>query len=156
MSEAGEGPIAPLINALVAERVKNERTRVYSVLTSFGTFSSVAGGLFLSFVSSELANFYYILFSVALFLAVISVIITFLMKDMHEKKEERKVLPTKSGKKIMLIFLAEMFGSLGLGIVLPLISLWFQNMGLKTYHISIFFHHFIYICRNCSHVFFIF
>ncbi|MGC8681204.1 MAG: hypothetical protein ACP5R3_04700 [Thermoplasmata archaeon] len=35
---AGGGPVAPLINALIAERVKNERTKVYSLLTSAGLF----------------------------------------------------------------------------------------------------------------------
>ncbi len=137
---AGGGPVAPLINALVAERVKNERTKVYSLLTSAGTFSSVAGGLFSFLTSSELENYYYILFVIALFLAFISTIITFCMKDMQVKNnEEKKVLPVKSGKNILFISMAGMFGSLGLGIVLPLISLWFQDMGLKTFQISLIF-----------------
>jgi len=133
---AGGGPIAPLINALVAERVSDERTMVYSTLTSLGTFSSVAGGIFSTIISSELANFYMILFIVGLLLAIISTIITFFMENLHKKMEEKKILPLKSGKNIMLISMAGMFGSLGLGIVLPLISLWFQAMGLKTYQIS--------------------
>jgi MFS family permease len=136
---AGGGPIAPLINALVAERVSDERTMVYSTLTSLGTFSSVAGGIFSAIISSELANFYMILFIVGLLLAIISTIITFFMENLHKKMEEKKILPLKSGKNIMLISMAGMFGSLGLGIVLPLISLWFQAMGLKTYQISTVF-----------------
>jgi len=136
---AGGGPIAPLINALVAERVSDERTMVYSTLTSLGTFSSVAGGIFSTIISSELANFYMILFIVGLLLAIISTIITFFMENLHKKMEEKKILPLKSGKNIMLISMAGMFGSLGLGIVLPLISLWFQAMGLKTYQISTVF-----------------
>ncbi|MDP8012468.1 MAG: hypothetical protein RAK23_06620 [Thermoplasmata archaeon] len=85
-------------------------------------------------------NYYYILFVIALFLAFISTIITFCMKDMQVKNnEEKKVLPVKSGKNILFISMAGMFGSLGLGIVLPLISLWFQDMGLKTFQISLIF-----------------
>jgi MFS family permease len=122
---AGGGPIAPLINALVAERVSDERTMVYSTLTSLGTFSSVAGGIFSTIISSELANFYMILFIVGILLAIISTIITFFMENLHKKMEEKKILPLKSGKNIMLISMAGMFGSLSLGIVLPLIPLWF-------------------------------
>jgi len=135
---AGGGPIAPLINALVAERVSKERTLVYSTLTSLGTFSSVAGGIFSTIISSSVASFYHILFIIGLILAVISTLITFFMQDLHVNIE-KKILPVKSGKNIMLISMAGMFGSLGLGMVLPLISLWFQYMGLKAYQISIIF-----------------
>ena len=140
---AGGGPIAPLINALVAERVSDERTMVYLTLTSLGTFSSDAVGIFSTIISSEIANFYMILFIVGLLLAIISIIITFFMENLHKKMEEKKILPLKSGKNIMLISMAGMFGSLDLGIVLPLISLWFQAMGLKTYRFQLFLQYLI-------------
>lgn len=138
---AGGGPIAPLINAMVAERVKVARTRVYSTLTSFGIFSAVFGSMLSAFVSAQYANYFTILFSVALALSIISVILTMTISEWKVERvsQKKNLLPTKSGKSIMYISFAGAMGSLGLGIILPLISIWFHDVGLSTSLISIIF-----------------
>ncbi len=139
---AGGGPIAPLINAMVADRVDNDRTTVYSVMTASGTFSGVAGGIFSYFVTSRVSAYYHILFITGLVLALIAVFLTFFIeesKNTNEIKEKRSVMPKKSGRKIMMISLAGAMGSLGLGIILPLISLYFKAKGLNASSISLVF-----------------
>ncbi len=138
---AGGGPIAPLINAMVADRVKVRRTRVYSSLTSLGIFSAVFGSLLSAVISAKYANYFTILFTVALVLSVVSVILTMSISEWKVERapQKKKVLPTKSGKNIMYISFAGAFGSLGLGIILPLISIWFHDAGLSTSIISVIF-----------------
>ncbi len=138
---AGGGPIAPLINAMVADRVKVRRTRIYSSLTSLGIFSAVFGSLLSAVISAKYANYFTILFTVALVLSVVSVMLTMSISEWKVERapQKKKVLPTKSGKNIMYISFAGAFGSLGLGIILPLISIWFHDAGLSTSIISVIF-----------------
>ncbi|MGC8547036.1 MAG: MFS transporter [Thermoplasmata archaeon] len=139
---AGGGPIAPLINAMVADRIDKGRTTVYSIMTASGTFSGVAGGVFSYFVISRIYGYYHVLFITGFILAIISVALTFFIEESqtHIKNEEsRNILPKKSGKKIIMISIAGAMGSLGLGIILPLMSLYFKAKGLNTSSISLIF-----------------
>ncbi|MGC9193280.1 MAG: MFS transporter [Thermoplasmata archaeon] len=138
---AGGGPIAPLINAMVADRVKVRRTMVYSSLTSLGIFSAVFGSMLSAVISAKYADYFTILFTVALVLSVISVILTMTISEWKVERapEKKKVLPTRSGKSIIYISFAGALGSLGLGIILPLLSIWFHDVGLSMPIISVIF-----------------
>ncbi|HLH85973.1 MAG TPA: MFS transporter [Thermoplasmataceae archaeon] len=139
---AGGGPITPLITAMVADRVKSGRTRIYSMLTSVATFSAVAGGAYSTFISAVFTDFYRILFITALVLNIISIGFGAFIRDTQQKiqrsRAERRtqILPKKSAKKILMISSTGLAGSLGMGLVVPLISLYFQDRGLLAYQIS--------------------
>lgn len=139
---SGGGPVAPLINAMVADRIRENRTSIYSLLSSSGTFSGVLGGFASYFIISDFEDYYRILFSLGLVLAVIStIVIIFIHEDRKTGRvtHEKKIIPVKSGKRILMISLAGGFGSLGLGIIMPLISLYFKIRGLSPANISLIF-----------------
>ena len=71
---AGGGPVAPVMNALVADKVKAEtRTRTYSNLMIISIISATLGGLFSSEIESTYPDsFYPILFLIALVLTLLS------------------------------------------------------------------------------------
>ncbi|MEM3675950.1 MAG: MFS transporter [Thermoplasmataceae archaeon] len=142
---AGGGPVTPLITAMVADRKTTGRTRTYSALTSLATFSAVAGGLYSTLVSAVFGDFYRVLFLTALILNILSIGFVSLIRDSQVRKDrtqgnkETTILPKKSARKILLISTTGLAGSLGLGIVVPLMSIYFQDRGLEAYQISAIF-----------------
>jgi predicted MFS family arabinose efflux permease len=141
---AGGGPVAPVMNALVADIVERQkRTRTYSNLMIISIMGAILGGFVASRLEATISSYYSILFLLAFLLTVISI---FFMLFLEEKKKEAKdplddsrksnVLPTKSARNIGMISLAGMMGSLGLGVVTPLMSIYFSIIGFSDSEIS--------------------
>ncbi|WP_162509296.1 MFS transporter [Thermogymnomonas acidicola] len=136
------GPVAPLMTAMVAESVERNRTNVYSRLTSLATIAAVAGAAFSSVVSSVVPDYYHLLFLVAMVLNAVSILFSLFLterRDRVEKATRQDIIPRKSGRNILFISLSGAFGSVGLGMVIPLISLWFKMESLSTPEISVIF-----------------
>ena len=141
---AGGGPVAPVMNALVADIVERpKRTRTYSNLMIISILGAILGGFVASRLEIIVASYYFVLFLIAFILTIISI---FLMLFLEERKVKRKepsveekkssVLPTKSVKNIGMISVAGMMGSLGLGVVTPLMSIYFSIIGFSDTEIS--------------------
>ena len=139
---AGGGPVAPVMNALVADSVRAEtRTRTYSNLMIISIISATLGGLFSSEIErSYPETFYTILFLIALVLTLLSIFITLMIEDTGvEKKEKRDFMPSKSSRKIGMIGFSGLMGSLGLGVVTPLMSIYFETIKFTVPEISLIF-----------------
>ncbi|MCY0859749.1 MAG: MFS transporter [Sulfolobaceae archaeon] len=139
---AGGGPIAPLQTAMVASRVKEGRTKVYSYLTTAATFSAIAGGFFSSYVIQTVKDYYHVLFTLALALMTASLIAVALISEEPDKVPnvvKRSVLPKKSARNITKVAVSGMFGSLGLGMILPLLPIYFKDIGANDFTISLIY-----------------
>lgn len=141
---AGGGPVAPIMTAFVADKVSSSgRTRIYSILMIVSIVSAIAGSSVSSVFEKYISDYYAYLFSLALILNLISIGLTFLLEDTKIRKrevgEKRDVIPTKSGMNILKIGLSGALGSAGLGVVTPILSLWFLQIGLHPYAISLIF-----------------
>ncbi len=140
---AGGGPVAPILTAFVADKVSSEkRTWTYSALMLVSIFSAVAGSLTSAFLEKDVADYYTILFLLALILNIAALFLTLLLEDSRVRRDKRskmQILPKNSGKNIVKIGISGAMGSVGLGVITPIISLWFHGIGIPTYEISIIF-----------------
>lgn len=140
---AGGGPVAPILTAFVADKVSSEkRTWIYSALMLVSIFSAVGGSITSAFLEKYVADYYRILFLLALILNISALILTLLLEDSRVRKQKnrrRQILPTNSGKNIAKIGISGAMGSVGLGVITPIISLWFHEIGIPTYEISVIF-----------------
>ena len=141
---AGGGPVAPVMNALVADIVERpKRTRTYSNLMIISILGAILGGFVASRLEVAVASYYFVLFLIAFILTIISIFLMLFLEERRVKRkepsaEEKKsgVLPTKSVKNIGMISVAGMMGSLGLGVVTPLMSIYFSIIGFSDTEIS--------------------
>ena len=141
---AGGGPVAPVMNALVADIVERpKRTRTYSNLMIISILGAILGGFVASRLEVTVASYYFVLFLIAFILTIISIFLMLFLEERRVKRkepsvEEKKssVLPTKSVKNIGMISVAGMMGSLGLGVVTPLMSIYFSIIGFSDTEIS--------------------
>ena len=140
---AGGGPVAPIMTAFVADKVTSEkRTWIYSALMLVSIFSAVAGSIVSAVLEKYVSNYYRILFLMALLLNIASLFLTLFLEDTKVRRERsvrRQVLPKNSGLNIAKIGLSGAMGSVGLGVITPIISLWFHEIGIPTYEISLIF-----------------
>ncbi|PSO04471.1 MFS transporter [Candidatus Marsarchaeota G2 archaeon ECH_B_SAG-G06] len=142
---AGGGPVAPLLTAMVASRVKSgrERTSVYSYLTAFSTLSAVGGGFFSTYIISAFPDEYArLLFISALTLNLASSLGVWFITEEPDTCERltgksKSILPRKSIKNAGKIALAGSFGSVGLGMVTPLMPLYFKSIGASDLKVSL-------------------
>jgi len=142
---AGGGPVAPLLTAMVASRVKSgrERTSVYSYLTAFSTLSAVGGGFFSTYIISVFPDEYArLLFISALTLNLASSLGVWFITEEPDTCERltgksKSILPRKSIKNAGKIALAGSFGSVGLGMVTPLMPLYFKSIGASDLKVSL-------------------
>lgn len=141
---AGGGPVAPVMNALVADIVERQkRTRIYSNLMIISIIGAILGGFVASRLEVSVASYYAYLFLLAFLLTFISIFLMLFLEEKGRGSEDppaesrkRGVLPTKSVRNIGLISLAGMMGSLGLGVVTPLMSIYFSIIGFTDSEIS--------------------
>ena len=141
---AGGGPVAPVMNALVADIVERQkRTRIYSNLMIISIIGAILGGFVASRLEVSIASYYAYLFLLAFLLTFISIFLMLFLEEKGRGSEDppaesrkRGVLPTKSVRNIGLISLAGMMGSLGLGVVTPLMSIYFSIIGFTDSEIS--------------------
>lgn len=139
---AGGGPVAPLQTAMVASRVKDNRTMIYSYLTTAATFSAIAGGFFSSYVIQTVRDYFHFLFEISLILMGLSLIAIFMISEEPDKPKERaniSILPKRSAKNITKVAVSGLFGSLGLGMVLPLLPVYFKMIGGSDFVISLIY-----------------
>lgn len=126
---AGGGPVAPLQTSLLADNTgPMERTRIFSFTTSISLLSSLAGSL-ISYVVLSIGLGDLALFRLSLVLSAVS--LALLAPVRRDRPRVRslsinEVLPRKSSRPITRIAIAGSLGSLGLGMVTPLLPLWFR------------------------------
>jgi MFS family permease len=139
---AGGGPVAPLQTAMIAGRVSGaRRTQAYSYFTVASTVSGVAGSLFSSYIIRiESSGYPRILFSVALALSVASVAAAWLLSEDPDRprvsQQPTTILPRRSSASALRIALAGALGSVGLGLVTPLMPLYFEAIGASDLIVS--------------------
>jgi hypothetical protein len=136
---AGGGPVAPILTAFVADKTDPaNRTRIYSILMIVSIVAAIAGSSTSALLEIYIANYYQVLFLIALVLNLTSVAITLLLEDtkIRKHKEKTPTIKMESGGNILKIGLSGAFGSVGLGVVTPIISLYFHDVGLPAYIIS--------------------
>lgn len=147
---AGGGPFAPIQSAIFADNTaQNERTKTFSINFAVASFSALAGSLISVLAFSQIPphDAFADLFLIGFVFATLSVVSTlFIGRDkpsfQHSgigEKENRKILsmPRKSAGAISKIALAGSLGSLGLGVVIPLIPLWFKlYLGASALEVS--------------------
>jgi len=145
---AGGGPVAPLQTAMVASRVGGGRwrTSVYSYFTAFSTISAVGGGFFSSYIISTFPHGYArLLFITALALNIVSILGVWFVSEEPDARERvntksgRAILPRKSAGSASRIALAGAFGSVGLGMVTPLMPLYFKSIGASDFKVSLIY-----------------
>ena len=126
---AGGGPVAPLQTSLLADYTDPvERTRVFSLTTSISLLSSLLGSL-ISYAVLSLGLGDITLFRLSLALSIASLaLLTLVRRDRPRIRALRinDVLPRKSSRPITRIAIAGSLGSFGLGMVTPLLPLWFR------------------------------
>ncbi|ADY00545.1 MAG: MFS transporter [Vulcanisaeta sp.] len=126
---AGGGPVTPLQTSLLADNTElNERTRIFSLTTSISLLSSLLGSL-ISYAILSLGFSDLVLFRISLVLSIISLMLLVLIsrdKPRIKSLSINDILPRRSSKPITRIAIAGSLGSLGLGMVTPLLPLWFR------------------------------
>lgn len=140
---AGGGPVAPILTAFVADKVdSSSRTWIYSALMLVSIASATAGSSASAVFERYVTEYYRYLFLIALILNITSIILTLFLEDTRIKRDRKRksqFLPRNSGKDIAKIGISGAMGSIGLGVVTPIVSLWFHQIGIPTYEISIIF-----------------
>ncbi|MCL5677818.1 MAG: MFS transporter [Candidatus Thermoplasmatota archaeon] len=129
---SGGGPIAPLQTSLLADLTTDEsRTRSFGLLMSGAVFAALAGSLFSTAVSAFTfrQEYFRILFLTGLVFSIASFLFIFLMKFSDKPAEKGSaVVPVKSAHGIGRIALSGLFGSVGLGLIMPFIPIWFSDI----------------------------
>ena len=140
---AGGGPVAPILTAFVADKVSSaSRTWIYSALMLVSIISAIAGSSTSAIFEKYVSDYYTDLFAIALILNMASLFLTLLLEDTKIKRvkgRKTQIIPKNSGRNIAKIGLSGAMGSVGLGVITPIISLWFHQIGLPTYVISLIF-----------------
>ena len=142
---SGGGPVAPLQTAMVASRVgAAERTRVYSMLTMASILSALAGSAFSgAVIRAYRADYYQVLLLLALVVTVSTSGLVLAISEEADRlataSSRRSVLPRRSATNIGKVSLAGMMGSLGLGLVMALIPVYFKDVGASELEVSIIY-----------------
>ena len=141
---AGGGPVAPLQTAMVASRASGlRRTRIYSTLSSLSIVSALAGGAASSVVIRLMPrSYYHLLFLLALAIALGTTALVPLISDEPDRalrQPRAGVLPRRSARNVGKVSLAGMMGSLGLGMVLPLLPVYFRDVGASSLEVSLIY-----------------
>jgi MFS family permease len=121
------GYVAPMQNALLAEKAPpGERTRYFSLV-------SVAGGVSSS-VGAFLTNIpdYRTLFLIGLVISALATVIVLFISESQSRKPAREVFRFRSGRNIAKFSVTGALNGLGQGLVTPYFSVLFKS----NYHIS--------------------
>ena len=124
---AGGGPFNPLQTALIADYSRpEERTKLYSINFAAATISAFTGGLISDLITTVYppSISYSLLFTLGFIISLFSIFFVYLIdKDSGTGKIS---IPKASFSSISKISIAGGLGSIGLGMVMPLIPLWFK------------------------------
>ncbi len=133
------GAFSPGMMAFVASNYHNETDRVtkLSLLTATASFFSIFGGIFLSFYAlienvMGAVLFYRLFFVVSFFLVLASLIFLSRLKEYKRPKKTTRIMKKESFSYLLRILLPNTVNAAAIGIVMPLLPLWFE---LK-YHID--------------------
>ncbi len=123
--------------AIVAKNWEEPSSRVVklSLLTSTGALFSTAGGGMVISRSSLIPLFgstgsYRILFlaSSILMLASVLFLVFVAEREVHVQREKHQIISKKSRSHVMKVVIANSFNGAGIGIAMPILSLWFAAM----------------------------
>ncbi|BDC18499.1 MFS transporter [Acidianus sp. HS-5] len=123
---AGGGPFNPLQTALIADHsMQEERTKLYSLNFAVATISAFVGGLISDLVTTIYPSISYsFLFTLGFIISIFSILFVYLIQK--DKGTGKLSAPKASFSSISKISIAGSLGSIGLGMVMPLIPLWFK------------------------------
>ncbi len=126
------GAFSPGINAMVANNYPDEKERVkkFSILTSVASLFAIFGSVMLGtvtilskYVSIEMAYRY--MFLIAAIMLSISFCLLIFMQEQKRPRKTTRIMKLSSLKYVSKVILANSLGSIGLGIAIPLLPLWF-------------------------------
>ncbi|MCL4411614.1 MFS transporter [Candidatus Marsarchaeota archaeon] len=141
------GAFSPGTNAFVANNYKEgkERVRKYSLLTMTASAAAVGGSIIFSLVSPlslyvGLLSAYRYLFVIAAALLGVSVIFLMMLHDAQRPAKTTKIMKKSSIKYSLRMIVANSLGGVGMGLVMPLLPLWFKlSYGASPLEIGIIF-----------------
>lgn len=138
---SGGGPVAPLQTAMVASRVSQEaRTRIYSYLMMAAIVSALAGSAFSGTVMRLSQAYYLELFMIALLITVSTAALVLLVSEEPDRSQRpSSAVPRRSARNIGKVSLAGLFGSLGLGMVMSLLPVYFKELGANDFQVSLIY-----------------
>ncbi|SJK85582.1 MFS transporter [Cuniculiplasma divulgatum] len=129
------GAFSPGSTALVAKNWKepNDRVKKLGLMTTVGSIFAVVGGVMVisrSDVSSFVGNAgsYRTLFGISFLLVLISFISLFLVAERKSEKKKTGFVGKGSVRHIGKTVFANAFNGAGIGISMPILSLWFSEM----------------------------
>ena len=129
------GAFSPGSTALVAKNWKepSDRVKKLGLMTTVGSIFAVVGGVMVisrSDVSTFVGNAgsYRTLFGISFFLVLISFISLFLVAERKSEKKKTGFVGKGSVRHIGKTVLANAFNGAGIGISMPILSLWFSEM----------------------------
>ena len=129
------GAFSPGSTALVAKNWKepSDRVKKLGLMTTVGSIFAVVGGAMVisrSDVSTFVGNAgsYRTLFGISFFLVLISFISLFLVAERKSEKKKTGFVGKGSVRHIGKTVLANAFNGAGIGISMPILSLWFSEM----------------------------
>ncbi len=126
------GAFSPGMNAIIANNYRDEKERVkrFSILTSvaslFAIFGSVMLGavtVFSGYVSIEMAYRY--MFIIAAGMLAISFCLLIFMQEQKQPRKTTRIMKPSSLRYVSKVIVANSLGSVGLGVAIPLLPLWF-------------------------------
>jgi MFS family permease len=127
------GLFSPGLTALVATNWKEdfERVRKMGLLSSVASLSSIGGSLMLTFMDylpfGKIGNYKFLFFISSIFL-ILSFISLLFVKENREKRriKKEKIMKKSSLKYVSKVILSNSIGAVGIGMSIPLLSLWFS------------------------------
>lgn len=133
------GAFSPGTNAFIANTYRDEKERVkkYSFVTMTASAAAVGGSLLFSAVSPlssyvGITNAYRYMFILASLLLGVSVVLLMLLNEAKRPAKTTKIMKASSMKYSLRVITANTLGGVGMGLVMPLLPLWFE----LSYHAS--------------------
>jgi len=127
------GAFSPGTNAYIANnyREENDRIKKYSLITMTASGAAIGGSLLFSSVSllskaTGLLNAYRYLYLGAALLLGLSLMLLFMLEDAKRPGKTTKVMKASSMKYSLRVITANAIGGVGMGLVMPLLPLWFK------------------------------
>ncbi|MGC8670154.1 MAG: MFS transporter [Candidatus Micrarchaeia archaeon] len=127
------GAFSPGTNAFIANNYKEEKDRIkkYSLITMTASAAAIGGSLLFSGVSPlsayvGLLNAYRYLFIIAAALLGFSVLLLMQLEDAKKPVKTTKIMKISSIKYSLRVITANTLGGIGMGLVMPLLPLWFR------------------------------
>lgn len=135
------GAFSPGTNAYIASSYNDEKERVrkYSLVTMTASAAAIGGSILFSAVSPlshyvGLTSAYRYLFLLSALLLGVSVVFLMLLGEAKRPAKTTRLMKMSSMKYSMRVITANALGGVGMGLVMPLLPLWFK----LSYHANPF------------------